>query len=285
MSADRAVPRPSRSSSCSAGRRPSTTSRSCRGPRSPTRCRSLGYPVRQVLIDLDGGWWWLPADHRRDGRPQSTYDDPAALGAEGPLATGAALDRLAGTDPAPVVVDRAARAVRRGRDRPGAARGGRPGLHGLRASRPRRSAWTRRIFKRMCRGIGLPVVDWREVRAARWAADPGAVRTELEAFAAGSPEPAADGQAGRPRQLGRDDPRPRPERARRARSTSPSATTRWPLSRRTSPGARDLEVSVIGNDPAALELYGPGEIVSGHEFYDYAAKYTAGLSETSTRPR
>ena len=49
------------------------------------------------------------------------------------------------------------------------------------------------------------------------------------------------------------------------------------------PGARDLEVAIIGNDPAGLELYGPGEIVSGHEFYDYAAKYTAGLSETSTR--
>ena len=42
-------------------------------------------------------------------------------------------------------------------------------------------------------------------------------------------------------------------------------------------------MSVIGNDPAALETYGPGEIVSGNEFYDYAAKYTPGLSETSTR--
>jgi D-alanine-D-alanine ligase len=41
-------------------------------------------------------------------------------------------------------------------------------------------------------------------------------------------------------------------------------------------------VSVVGNDPAALEIHGPGEIVSGHEFYDYAAKYTPGLSETST---
>src|SRR5260221_93921 len=50
-------------------------------------------------------------------------------------------------------------------------------------------------------------------------------------------------------------------------------------------GARDLEVSVIGNDPAAIKLYGPGEIISGHEFYDYAAKYTPGLSETSTRAR
>jgi D-alanine-D-alanine ligase len=49
------------------------------------------------------------------------------------------------------------------------------------------------------------------------------------------------------------------------------------------PGARDLEVSVIGNDPGRLEIFGPGEIMSGHEFYDYAAKYTPGLSETSTR--
>src|SRR4029078_7532420 len=60
-------------------------------------------------------------------------------------------------------------------------------------------------------------------------------------------------------------------------------------------GARDLEVSVSGNDHAHLELYGtgkhppnleryaPGEILAGHEFYDYAAKYTPGLSETSTR--
>ena len=46
-------------------------------------------------------------------------------------------------------------------------------------------------------------------------------------------------------------------------------------------GARDLEVSVIGNDHARLELFGPGEIVAGHEFYDYAAKYTPGLSESS----
>jgi D-alanine-D-alanine ligase len=46
-------------------------------------------------------------------------------------------------------------------------------------------------------------------------------------------------------------------------------------------GARDLEVSVIGNDHAHLELFGPGEILAGNEFYDYAAKYTPGLSETS----
>jgi D-alanine-D-alanine ligase len=48
------------------------------------------------------------------------------------------------------------------------------------------------------------------------------------------------------------------------------------------PKARDLEVSIIGTEPP-LEVYGPGEVVAGHEFYDYAAKYTPGLSETSTR--
>ena len=45
----------------------------------------------------------------------------------------------------------------------------------------------------------------------------------------------------------------------------------------------ELEVSVVGNDPARIELYGPGEILAGHEFYDYEAKYTPGLSETSPR--
>jgi len=49
------------------------------------------------------------------------------------------------------------------------------------------------------------------------------------------------------------------------------------------PEARDLEVSVMGNDHGKLEIHGPGEVLSGHEFYDYAAKYTPGLSETSTR--
>jgi hypothetical protein len=54
-----------------------------------------GHEVAQVLIDLEGRWWWLPADHRRAEHPAAAYDDPAALGADGPIAAGAALDRLA----------------------------------------------------------------------------------------------------------------------------------------------------------------------------------------------
>jgi hypothetical protein len=53
------------------------------------------------------------------------------------------------------------------------------------------------------------------------------------------------------------------------------------LAERYLAGARDIEVAVIGNASDPLELYGPGEIVPGHEFYDYAAKYTPGLSRTT----
>ena len=46
-------------------------------------CASRGHASRQVLIDLDGGWWWLPRrpSPRTDG--PAAYDDPAALGATG----------------------------------------------------------------------------------------------------------------------------------------------------------------------------------------------------------
>ena len=242
--------------------------------------RSLGHPVRQVLIDLDGRWWWLPLEHRRDGRPQSAYDDPSGLGADGPLAAGAALDRLADMQPAPVVVialhgpfgeDGTVQALL---EAAGLAYTG----SGVAASA---IGMDKAIFKRLCRGIGLPVVEWREVRASRWAADPGVVRTELEAFAAGAADPRL---MIKPARLGSSvgmtlvhDPTELPAALDLAFRYDTLA-----LAETYVAGARDLEVSVIGNDPAALELYGPGEIISGHEFYDYAAKYTAGLSETST---
>ena len=65
--------------------------------------RTDGLDVRPVLIDLDARWWWLPVDHDRAGRPASAYDDPASLGAVGPLSLGGALDRLSEVRPAPVV--------------------------------------------------------------------------------------------------------------------------------------------------------------------------------------
>ena len=45
------------------------------------------------------------------------------------------------------------------------------------------------IFKRLARGLGLPVGDWREVSAVRWADDPAGVLAELEAFTAATGDP------------------------------------------------------------------------------------------------
>ena len=62
-----------------------------------------GHAVSQLCIDLDGGWWLLPADHRRGDRPPAAYDDPAALGAAGPFGAGEAAAGIAGARPQPVV--------------------------------------------------------------------------------------------------------------------------------------------------------------------------------------
>jgi D-alanine-D-alanine ligase len=242
--------------------------------------REGGDAVRQVLIDLDGAWWWLPEDHRRDGRPQAAYDDPAALGADGPLTAGAALDRLAAADPAPLVFialhgpfgeDGTVQALLEGA---GLAYTG----AGVAASA---LGMDKAVFKRLVRGIGLPVADWIEVRAARWRAERGATIGQIVAFAAGTGDPRL---IVKPSGLGSSVGITLVHEAAEVPAALDVAFRydEVALVEAYVANARELEVSVIGNDHARLELYGPGEILAGHEFYDYAAKYTPGLSETST---
>lgn len=239
-----------------------------------------GYPVETWLIDLGEAWWRLPDGFRRDGRPQADYDDPAGLGAAGPFDAGQALERLAERDVRPVVF--LALHGPFGEDGTAQALCEAAGLvytgSGVTASAV---GMDKAVFKRLVRGLGLPVTDWVEIRAARWAADPGAVLAGLEAFAAAG-----------------DDPRLMVKPARLGSSVgmtlAHAAAERGPaldaafrfddlaLVERYLAGARDLEVSVLGNEPDEIELYGPGEIVPGHEFYDYQAKYTPGLSTTTT---
>jgi len=243
---------------------------------------AAGQDVRQVLIDLAGGWWWLPVDHHRDGRPQSVYDDPRGLDAVGPLTTGAAIDRLAAGSPAPVVFialhgpfgeDGTVQAIL---EAAGLAYTG----AGVMASA---LGMDKVAQKRIWRGLGLPVIDWLEVRSATWSANPAAVLAQLEAFAAGSPgsdprlmvKPVRLGSS-----VGMTLAHSVDERAAALELAFRYDTLA--IVERYLAGARDLEISVIGTE-APLGVYGPGEIVAGHEFYDYAAKYTPGLSETSTR--
>jgi D-alanine-D-alanine ligase len=236
-----------------------------------------GHPVQQVLIDLEGSWWWLPAGHLRGDRPATAYDDPAALEASGPVTAGAAIDRLAAADPPPVVFialhgpfgeDGTVQAMLEvaGLTYTGA---------GVAASA---LGMDKRLFKRMCRGLGLPIIDWREVSATRWRSDPAAVTSELAAFAAGAADPRL---MVKPSGLGSSVGMTLVHDLAEL-SAALELAFRYDteaLAETYLAGARDLEVAVIGND--ALELYGPGEIISGHEFYDYRAKYTPGLSETS----
>ena len=130
-----------------------------------------GHPVERVLIDLQGAWWRLPAGIR-SGLALTAYDDPVGLDATGPEPTGQAVDRLAAADPPPVVFialhgpfgeDGTIQAILEAAAWPTPGRrhglGGGHGQGGLQAPG---------------RGLGLPVADWREVTAIRWAADRGA---------------------------------------------------------------------------------------------------------------
>ncbi len=240
-----------------------------------------GETVDQVLIDLSGRWWWLPAGHRREGRTADRYDDPAALGGIGPFGPGAAIERLAAAHPRPLVFialhgpfgeDGTVQALL---EAAGLAYTG----SGVAASA---LGMDKLLFMRLARGLGLPVVDWHEVTAGRWAAEPGVVLAELEAFVGATGErrlmvkPARQGSS-----VGMTLAHTPDERAAALDEAFHYDTL--VLAERYLPGARDLEVSVIGNDPAALHVFGPGEIVSGHEFYDYDAKYAPGVSRTSLR--
>jgi D-alanine-D-alanine ligase len=240
----------------------------------------VGATVEQQLVDLDGGWWQLPPDHHRGDRPAAVYDDPAALGATGPRTPGSAIDRLAAADPRPVVFialhgpfgeDGTVQAMLEAAALAYTGSGVTASALGM----------DKAIFKRLVRGIGLPVADWREIRLPRWRTDPDAVLGELRAFAAG----AADERLMiKPSRLGSSVGITLAHGAAEYAAALDEAFRHddVALAEAYLANARDLEVSVIGNDHARLEQYGPGEILAGREFYDYAAKYTPGLSETTT---
>ena len=138
------------------------------------------------------------------------------------------------------------------------------------------------LFKRLVRGLGMPVVDWIEVTAPRWAGARQAVLDEIAAFAEDCNErrlmvkPARLGSS-----VGMSIAHAPAERGRALdeafRFDSLAIVERY------LDHPRELEVAVVGNDPAALEAYGPGEVFPGREFYDYVAKYSDGVSEVTPR--
>ncbi len=142
------------------------------------------------------------------------------------------------------------------------------------------------LFKRLTEGMGMPSVPWTTVGAADWSADPQAVQARLADFARELPDPRL---VVKPARLGSsigisivhhpDDAEYLGGALTDALGYGDTALIEAYIDH-----PRELEMSVVGNSLADLEVFGPGEIFSGHEFYDYTAKYSDGVSETTDSP-
>jgi D-alanine-D-alanine ligase len=248
-----------------------------------------GHVVHGWLVGLDRLWWRLPEAALDRAIPPQAFDDPRALEADGPYEAGAALDRLRadggsagqrpvvfialhgpyGEDGTVQALCTAADLVFTGSDVAASALG-----------------MDKSLFKRLAGALGMPILPWTAVPAARYAASRSAELERLAAFAA----TLADRRlVVKPARLGSSVGisvvhRPaEPETLGRAVDEAMTYDD-LVLAEAYIAGAREFEVSVVGNTDADLQVFGPGEIFPGHEFYDYEAKYQPGVSRTTDRP-
>ncbi len=132
------------------------------------------------------------------------------------------------------------------------------------------------IFKDLLRGHGLPVVDYAWFRRRAWRERPELVLEEIG-------ERLGERCVVKPARLGSSvgmsvvqvvDDLPRALDAAFGYDSKVIVETYLA-------GARELEVGVLGNErPVAFD---PGEVISHRGWYDYAAKYTAGLADVIAR--
>jgi D-alanine-D-alanine ligase len=244
-----------------------------------------GHSVEGWLIDLAGGWWQLPAGALDRSLPATAYDDPAQLGADGPLEAAAALGRLRAQQPRPVVFialhgpfgeDGTVQALCESASLAYTGSGVAASALGM----------DKVLFKRLVAAEDVLVVPWLEVAAAEWRAGPANVHRRLADFAGGLPDPRL---IVKPVRLGSSvgisivhqpgDAEYLGSALAEAFAHDDSALVEAYLDH-----PRELEMSVVGNSAADLQVFGPGEVFPGREFYDYAAKYEEGVSRTTDRP-
>jgi D-alanine-D-alanine ligase len=245
-----------------------------------------GHRVEGWLIGLDGAWWRLPSAALDEGRPQTDYDDPAALGADGPHEPGAALSAIAAADERAVVFialhgpfgeDGTVQALCEAAELTYTGSGVAASAVGMDKS----------LFKRLVGGMGMPIVPWRDVTLTAWLADQTEVHRRLVDFALELPDPRL---IVKPARLGSSVGitivhRPGDPGELGAAVESALAHDELVLAEAYLDHARELEVSVVGNGATDVEVFGPGEIFPGREFYDYEAKYEPGVSRTTDRPQ
>ncbi|MCY7419789.1 MAG: D-alanine--D-alanine ligase A, partial [Chloroflexi bacterium] len=142
------------------------------------------------------------------------------------------------------------------------------------------------LFKRIAAAMDLPVLPWLEVRARDWSERQSSVIAEMASFAAELPDPrliikpAHSGSSIGITIVHRPDEPPALEGAVAAALAYDDLVLAEPY----LDHPRELEVAVVGNHAVDLEAYGPGEIRSGREFYDYVAKYRSGASSSDLAP-
>lgn len=248
-----------------------------------TALRGAGHDVSGWLLTLERAWWRLPDAALDPALPTRAFRDPAALGADGPYSASAALETLAGADPAPVVF---------------------PVLHGpfgedgqvqalLESAElvycgagPAASAvgMDKALFRRVIGTLELPLLPWAEVRAVEYAAEPEQVLEGLRAFAAGFADPRL---VVKPARLGssigitivHEVGSPRLARAVEEALRFDDLLLVEPY----LDHPREIETAVMGNSRVDCVAYGPGEVLPGNEFYDYQAKYHSDTSRIIER--
>lgn len=127
-------------------------------------------------------------------------------------------------------------------------------------------AMDKAVAKQLFAAAGLPQVPYHVVKRSVWQRDPDQVTREVEAALAYPlfVKPANLGSS-----VGVHKVRGREELADAI--TDAASYDRKVLVEAAVPNAREIEVSVLGNDDPIASV--PGEIIPGREFYDYDAKY------------
>ncbi len=122
------------------------------------------------------------------------------------------------------------------------------------------------IARKLFADAGLPQVAWRQVLRADWRADPEPI---LDALPAELGWPLFVKPANLGSSVGISKARDRA--GLRDALDAAARYDRKLIVEAAVPNAREIEVSVLGNDAPIASV--PGEIVPGDEFYSYAAKY------------
>jgi D-alanine-D-alanine ligase len=244
-----------------------------------------GHDMQGWLVDLDGRWWRLPSSAMDREHSQTAYDDPAALEAEGPFDAGRALTAIREQQPTSVVFialhgpfgeDGTVQALCETADLTYTGAGVAASAIGM----------DKAIFKRMASGLGMPVVPWVDIHVAEWNADPAGAQSRVADFASSLGDRRV---VVKPTRLGSSVGISIVHKPEDAEYTGGAITEALRygdsvLVEAYLEHARELEMSVLGNSAMDLESYGPGEIFPGHEFYDFTAKYSEGVSRTTDRP-